>query len=112
MKSVLMAIFLLFVCLPTWSVAAEGCRGGDCTTCHTLTVKEAGELLKDVGTVSEVSLSPVKGLWQITLEREGRKGIAFMNYGKSYVLPGPLFPLTQAKNQAGSSVSPQTSGVK
>jgi thiol:disulfide interchange protein DsbC len=87
MKTVLMMPFLLLVCLPTWSVAVEGCRSGDCARCHTLTVKEAGDFLQNAAEVKNVTVSPIKGMWQIQVEKDGRSGLLLMNFGKSYVVP-------------------------
>lgn len=102
----LVVCLLLLVTYTSYS-AAEECRGGNCAGCHTLTVKEAGVLLKDVGSVTEVVQAPVKGLWQVKLQREGRTAVAFMDYGKKYVLPGPLFPLTDTQN----AQTPQTQSL-
>ncbi len=102
MKTVLI-VFLLLSALVLPGYGAVGCPGGDCTACHTLTVKEAGELLKKVGVVTEVSPSPVKGLWRIGLQREGRTAVAFLDFGKRYVIPGPLFPLAETRETPSST---------
>ncbi len=77
------------------AMAKEGC-GGDCTSCHTLTPQEATGFLKKVGrTVTSVKHSPARGLFELLVEREGKKGILFMDYGKKHLIQGAVFDLDQ-----------------
>jgi len=70
------------------SMAKEG-HTGDCATCHSLTEREATELLKKTGgTVTSVKQSPAKGLYELLVEREGQKGIILMDYGKRHLIQG------------------------
>jgi thiol:disulfide interchange protein DsbC len=39
----------------------------------------------------------VKGLWLLELERDGRRAIAFMDYGKKNIIAGTIFPLSVGK---------------
>ena len=78
----------LIVASPSFAMAKEGC-GGVCATCHSLTEKEATELLKKTGgTVTSVKHSPAKGLFELLVEREGQKGIILMDYGKKHLIQG------------------------
>lgn len=104
------AVLLLSILLYTPAALAmsEGCSG-DCKKCHTLTMQEAGKLLKDVGEVKEIKMAPVNGLWEVTLERDGNRGVAYMDYGKKFILPGPIFPLTaEAAAKMGQQPVKQT----
>ena len=80
LKELLICLFVsLIVASPSFAMAKEGC-GGVCATCHTLTEKEATELLKKTGgTVTSVKQSPAKGLFELLVEREGQKGIILMD---------------------------------
>lgn len=72
----------------SYAMAKEGC-GGVCTTCHTLTEKEAGVILKKIGvTVTSVKQSPSKGLFELLVEKDGQKGILLMDYGKKHLIQG------------------------
>jgi thiol:disulfide interchange protein DsbC len=72
----------------SYAMAKEGC-GGVCNTCHTLTEKEATDILKKVGgTVTSVKHSPAKGLFELLVERDGQKGILLMDYGKKHLIQG------------------------
>jgi len=86
-KELLIAVAVsLIVASP--SVAKEG-HSGDCASCHSITEKEATELLKKTGgTVTSVKQSPAKGLYELLMEREGQKGIILMDYGKKHLIQG------------------------
>jgi thiol:disulfide interchange protein DsbC len=72
----------------SYAMAKEGC-GGVCSTCHSLTEKEATDILKKVGgTVTSVKHSPAKGLFELLVERDGQKGILLMDYGKKHLIQG------------------------
>jgi thiol:disulfide interchange protein DsbC len=78
----------IIVSSSSYAMAKEGC-GGVCATCHSLTEKEATELLKKTGgTVTSVKHSPSKGLFELLVEREGQKGILLMDYGKKHLIQG------------------------
>lgn len=89
LKEMLICLFVsLIVTSPSFAMAKEGC-GGVCATCHTLTEKDATELLKKTGsTVTSVKQSPANGLFELLVEREGQKGILLMDYGKKHLIQG------------------------
>ena len=77
----------------SFAMAKDGCSG-DCTSCHTLTPQEATGLLKKVGgTVTSVRQSPARGLYELLVEREGQKGIIYMDYGKKHLIQGVVVDL-------------------
>jgi thiol:disulfide interchange protein DsbC len=77
----------------SYAMPKDGC-GGDCVSCHNLTPQEATGLIKKIGgTVTSVRQSPAKGLYELLIEREGRKGVLFMDYGKKHLIQGSVFDL-------------------
>jgi len=89
LKELLICLFVsLIVASPSFAMAKEGC-GGVCSACHTLTEKEATDMLKKIGaTVTSVKQSPSKGLFELLVEREGQKGLLLMDYGKKHLIQG------------------------
>jgi thiol:disulfide interchange protein DsbC len=89
LKELLVGLFVsLIVASPSFAMAKEGC-GGVCATCHSLTEKDATELLKKTGaTVTSVKQSPAKGLFELLVEKQGQKGILLMDYGKKHLIQG------------------------
>ncbi len=94
LKELLVALAVTVIIVsPSFAMAKDGC-GGDCMVCHKLTEKEAADLLKNAGvTVKSVKPSPANGLFEILLEKEGRQGILFMDYGKKHIIQGMMAAL-------------------
>lgn len=99
MKNIIAVIGILVFCgiggtssIVSANEAKEHC-GSDCTSCHNLSLKEAAALLKDVGEVKSVKNAAVKGLYEVIVEREGRQGLAYIDYSKKFLIPGPIFSL-------------------
>lgn len=83
----------VIVASPSFAMAKEGC-GGACNACHTLTEKEAGELLKKIGvTVKSVKEAPAKGLFELFVEKDKKQGILFIDYGKKHLMQGMMVSL-------------------
>lgn len=89
LKELLAGLFIsLIVTSPSFAMAKEGC-GGECSSCHTITEKEATELLKKTGiTVTSVKQSPAKGLFELLVEKGGQKGLVLVDYGKKHLIQG------------------------
>ncbi len=65
-----------------------GC-GGDCLECHSLDKKEANGIIKTIvpgGAVADVKMAPVKGLWQIDFDVEGKHGVVFLDFLKQHLV--------------------------
>lgn len=94
LKEMLIALAVsLLIASPSFAMAQEGC-GGECASCHSLTEKEAGELLKRTGgTVKSVKQAPARGLFELLMEKDGKQGIIFMDYGKKNIIQGFILSL-------------------
>jgi thiol:disulfide interchange protein DsbC len=58
---------------------------------------EADRLLEGVGKVVSVKHSPVRGLFEISLENQGKQGVAYVDFAKKHLIPGPVFSLETKK---------------
>lgn len=86
----IMAGFLFLVPLTSSAFTAEhpGC-GGDCRECHTMEKKEAEGIIKKGipnGSVTDVKMAVVPGLWQINFDTEGKQGTVFVDFSKKHLL--------------------------
>lgn len=109
LKELLVCLFVsMIVAAPSFAMSKEGC-GGVCATCHSLTEKEATEILKKTGgTVTSVKQSPSKGLFELLVEREGQKGLILMDYGKKYLIQGMVVDIETLKPASAHQLnSPQ-----
>lgn len=87
------AIVALVFAAPAFAMSTGAGCGGDCASCHAITLQEANTILKDIGAVKAVKPAAVRGLYEVTLEREGKSGVAFMDYGKKHIMGGPIFDI-------------------
>ncbi|HEY5974986.1 MAG TPA: DsbC family protein [Geobacteraceae bacterium] len=88
------------------AMAPEGCSG-DCITCHSLSDQDAAKLLKEIGVVKSVKMAQVRGLYEVTLEKDGKQAIAYLDYGKKYLMPGPIFSLATRQVVGGAQPQPK-----
>jgi len=116
LKKIIAGIFIsLIVASPSFAMAKEGC-GGICSTCHTLTEKEATELIKKTGaTVVSVKESPAKGFFELLAEKDGQKGLLLMDYDKKHLVQGMVVDIESMQpvsaHQLPSAPSKQKSSL-
>jgi thiol:disulfide interchange protein DsbC len=107
-------LFILFaVTLVVSATARSGAYafatkdGQDCTKCHTLSVEQAHDLLKDLIPdikVLEVGQGPVSGLWEVGIETGNRKSIIYLNYAKDRIVAGNVFDIKTKTNYTQESL--------
>lgn len=101
LQRLLVNCLLLFCLLPVGYSYAFETRGQECSKCHTLNKDEARDLLKNVIpdiAILDVRLSPVKGVWEVTLESRGRKAIVYVDFLKKHFFSGALVSIVEKKN--------------
>lgn len=112
MKYFALVLMLLIATAGTsLAMPKEGC-GGDCGSCHSLSVKEASTLLKGMGgEVKQVKPSPVRGLWEVTFSQAGKKAVAYVDYSKKFIIPGAIYNIASRKPVAGAAQPPKVEKV-
>ena len=79
---------VVFLAAPSFAMDTDHPKG-ECASCHRLTVKEATELLKNIGgTVKSIRQAPTNGLFELLMEKDGKKGIVYIDYAKKHLLQG------------------------
>jgi thiol:disulfide interchange protein DsbC len=94
----LIAVLVLFP-LP-YSFGFSG-KGQDCSKCHTLKKAEAEALLKAAipnVRVLEIRTAPVKSMWEIDVESNGKRGLVYLDFTKKYLFSGALIDIRDMKN--------------
>lgn len=72
-----------------------GCMGS-CTDCHSLTKDEASKLLKADkfnAAIKDVRMGPVKGLWEVEFDRDGKGGVVYIDFSKKFLVEANFTPL-------------------
>jgi thiol:disulfide interchange protein DsbC len=109
-RAVFFLLAFAFFVPSAFAMSGEGC-GGDCASCHTLSLKEAKVILKEMGEVTSVKPAPVRGLYEITLvkAKEHITVHAYLDYGKKHLIGGQIYDLTthQVVGAATAQAKPQ-----
>jgi thiol:disulfide interchange protein DsbC len=113
MKKMLLLTFLLALVLSLVSIRSEayafgGCES-DCQKCHTLEKTEVQQILTkfkaEDAKILDIKMSPVKGLWEISLEDKGNKGVMYISFSKKYIIGGSIFEIDTALNKTQETLS-------
>lgn len=81
------------IAAPSFVMAKEG-HSGDCAACHSLGDKEAADLLSKIGgNVKSIKQAPVKGFFELLMEKDGKQGIIYLDYAKKNLMQGMIFSL-------------------
>ncbi|MGE5174627.1 MAG: DsbC family protein [Betaproteobacteria bacterium] len=91
---VMLALFLI----PLSSHAFPPKKGDKaCIDCHKLDKKDAEAIVKKVvptGTVTDIKMSPIKGVWQIDVDAgQGKHGALYLDFSKKYLVAGQVVPV-------------------
>lgn len=98
----------LLVALPVVLFSGEtaytfgGCED-DCGKCHSLSKDEAQQILVKLKAVNakavDVKMSQIRGLWEVSVDDKGKKGILYVGFSKKHVMSGAIFEVETAANK-------------
>jgi thiol:disulfide interchange protein DsbC len=97
-------IFLLTIILIFFTAAnsfAFVTKGQDCSKCHKLKKDEASALLKELipgVKILTIRTIPVRSMWEVVLQTNGRKELVYIDFSKKYLLSGSLIDIKGKKN--------------
>ena len=91
------------------SAFSSGGCDGDCKKCHTLTSREVGGMLRKMhladAKIIGIRVSPVKSLWEISVDDKGKRGVFYVDFSKKYLLPGPIVEVSTGENKTQESLA-------
>lgn len=96
LKSIVPVIVFLCVVGSSVGAPAEECRDTG-TDAQIMTLGEANELLRGIGEVKSVRLSPVQGLYELSVVNNGRQATVYVDIARKHLIPSPIFSLTTKK---------------
>lgn len=105
-KKILIAVaFSVLFALPAFAMSKE--CGTDCKSCHSLSMKEATELLKATGaSVLSIKDSPSRGLFELLVQKESQKALIFIDYGKKHLIQGVMVNLEKLESVSSHKLEP------
>jgi thiol:disulfide interchange protein DsbC len=81
-----------------------------CAACHTLSETEATAILEKLNIpaakVFSIEMSPIKGLWEVAVQKQGRSFVIYVDFSKKLITSGPFIDyasrkdITREKNDA------------
>ena len=105
----LLSAALSFPFLPSalYAFSRAGCEQGgceeDCSICHSLSKEEANQILRQMkishAEILKIQLSPVKGLWEVSINDKGTRGMFYIDFSKKFLVPGPIIELKSGRNK-------------
>lgn len=106
----LLLISIAIVPSLSYSFSESGCDT-DCKKCHTLSNQELSKILQKLNfshaKVANVQLSPAKGLWEITIDDKGKKGIFYVDFSKKYIVVGNIIEIDTGENKTVPKTEPK-----
>ncbi|MEJ2696863.1 MAG: disulfide isomerase DsbC N-terminal domain-containing protein [Candidatus Sulfobium sp.] len=108
MKKLFFVISILSVFLLSGNAFAFGGCEADCKKCHSLEMSEVRHILTKLhasdAKVLGIKMSPIKGLWQVTVDEQGKKGVLYVSFSKKYVVGGSIFEVDTASNKTAQTL--------
>lgn len=89
-----------------FAFGTTGCSG-ECISCHAIKKEEFVKIFKTIdpqAKVIDVKLSPVKGLYELTMETPKNKGIVYMDFGKKHIVSGNIIDISSKTNLTSSRI--------
>jgi thiol:disulfide interchange protein DsbC len=85
--------------------AVDAC-GTDCMKCHALGNEEVTDILSKIKTpdakILKIQMSPVRGLWEVSIDNNGQKGLFYVDFSKKYIITGKIFEINTTADKTGA----------
>jgi len=108
MKKFLITLALLFSVLTVSPAFGFGGCEENCQKCHSLNKQEVKEILTKLqateAEVTDIRMSPIRGLWEVGIENKGMRGLMYVAFSKKYIVGGPIFEIETASNKSQESL--------
>ncbi len=101
----LSVIILIFAAADAYAFAE---KGQNCFKCHTLKKEEASKLLRNLDPaikVLGVNISPVRYLWEISIDLKGSKELVYIDLSKKHLFSGTILDIQSRKNLTQNRLS-------
>ncbi|MDP2279584.1 MAG: DsbC family protein, partial [Nitrospirota bacterium] len=85
------------------SAFASGSCDTDCTKCHTISTDEVRNILTKINApdakILKVQMSPARGLWEVSIDNKGQRGLFYVDFSKKYLISGNIIEVNAAINK-------------
>jgi thiol:disulfide interchange protein DsbC len=84
-------------------VSAFGGCEENCQKCHVLSNDEVNLILNKLNAreakILKVQTSPVRGLWELSIDNKGQRSVLYLDYSKKYIIAGQIIEVNAAVNK-------------
>jgi len=84
-------------------------ESGDCSKCHALSEQEMVPLLGKIrapdAKVLDIRPAPVKGFWEVALDRRGQRFVIYVDFSKKFASPGPLIEFATGQDRTRERIA-------
>lgn len=77
----------------TYAFEKNGCGEKSCSSCHTLTLDEARQIIEKINPsikVESVKPSKINGIWELQIRSSDKTGIIYMDFSKKHLIYGGI----------------------
>ncbi|NWF76690.1 MAG: DsbC family protein [Nitrospirae bacterium] len=95
---ILFSLSTFFICKEIYSTERVD---HECIKCHQITNEEATNLLKEIIPdirILEIRNAAIKGLWEVSVERGGQKGVVYIDFSKNLLISGSILNVKTKTN--------------
>lgn len=97
---IMILVLTSYFLLPASSVHASGSCDTDCTKCHTISTDEVRNILTKINApdakILKVQMSPASGLWEVSIDNKGQRGLFYVDFSKKYLINGSIIEVNAA----------------
>ena len=87
---------------PVKAFDKTGCEM-DCQKCHTITTQDVKEILVSLkapeAEILKIQASPLKGLWEVSINNKGKPGLFYVDFSKTFIVSGSVVEVKTGKNK-------------
>lgn len=101
MRKIIFLLTIIHIFFTAANSFAFVTKGQDCSKCHNLKKDEASALLKELipgVKILTVRTIPVRSMWEVVLQTNGRNELVYIDFSKKYLLSGSLIDIKGKKN--------------
>jgi len=101
MKKQLLSVAVIALTFISSAAYGFSQKGQDCSKCHSLKKEEAASLLKSFDPkikVLDIRSGPVKYLWEVDFETNGKKGLVYIDFPKKNLFSGNIISFQGKQN--------------
>ncbi len=84
-----------------------GCGTHECSRCHTLSSKEAAEILRPLNvTVQSIKQAPIQGMFEVLAKRTDQEGVIYIDFAKKKIMQGVIVNVSTMEAVAAHAKEP------